>query len=100
MQVLDCLRCSIECQTGDDVWETYMQIEEGFGLREVVEYRAMYDFDGTGVDDGLPLAEGDVVTVIDQTDVGGWWEGTANARTGWFPASHVDSQQPSTTNGW
>ena len=28
----DCLRCTVECATMDDVWESYKQIEEAFAL--------------------------------------------------------------------
>lgn len=32
--------------------------------------------------------KGDIITVS-QTMDGGWWEGTLNGKTGWFPSNYV-----------
>jgi len=34
------------------------------------------------------LEKGEVITVT-QSEEGGWWEGTLNGRTGWFPSTYV-----------
>lgn len=34
MQLGDCLRCTVECDSYDLVWETWEQLREGFGLRD------------------------------------------------------------------
>ena len=36
----------------------------------------------------LCFGKGDIITVT-QTMDGGWWEGTLNGRTGWFPSNYV-----------
>jgi Rho guanine nucleotide exchange factor 7 len=36
----------------------------------------------------LCLTKGDIITVT-QTMEGGWWEGTLNGKTGWFPSNYV-----------
>ena len=29
----DCLRCTIECQSGEEVWQTWEQVEEHFEVK-------------------------------------------------------------------
>ena len=62
-----------------------------------VVFTALYDFDGTGIDNGLALTKGDHVAVSDQSDAG-WWKGRVGQRSGWFPASYIvvkqDEPQP------
>ena len=36
----------------------------------------------------LCFSKGDIVTVTQVLD-GGWWEGTLNGKTGWFPSNYV-----------
>ena len=36
----------------------------------------------------LCLKKGDVITVTQAID-GGWWEGTLNGITGWFPSNYI-----------
>lgn len=36
----------------------------------------------------LTLKKGDKITVT-QIEDGGWWEGTLNGKTGWFPSNYV-----------
>ena len=36
----------------------------------------------------LSFCKGDVITLT-QTVEGGWWEGTLNDKTGWFPSNYV-----------
>jgi hypothetical protein len=36
----------------------------------------------------LNFRKNDIITVTQQID-GGWWEGTLNAKTGWFPSDYV-----------
>ena len=49
---------------------------------------AMFDFAGTDADE-LPLKQGDKVTVLEK-DSSGWWRGSANGKTGIFPANYVE----------
>lgn len=49
--------------------------------------RAKYAFKATNNDE-LCFDKGDIVTVTQQVE-GGWWEGTLNGKTGWFPSNYV-----------
>lgn len=40
----------------------------------------------------LNFKKGDVITLTQKVD-GGWWEGTLNGKTGWFPANYVQEIQ-------
>ncbi|XP_037957335.1 uncharacterized protein LOC119687177 isoform X1 [Teleopsis dalmanni] len=49
--------------------------------------QAEYPFKG-GNNDELCFKKGDLITVT-QREEGGWWEGTLNDKTGWFPSNYV-----------
>lgn len=49
--------------------------------------RAIYNFQPTNTDE-LCFQKGDIITVS-QVVEGGWWEGTLNNITGWFPSNYV-----------
>ncbi|XP_075153626.1 rho-type guanine nucleotide exchange factor isoform X3 [Haematobia irritans] len=49
--------------------------------------QAEYSFKG-GNNDELCFKKGDLITVT-QREEGGWWEGTLNEKTGWFPSNYV-----------
>lgn len=49
--------------------------------------QAEYSFQG-GNNDELCFKKGDIITVTQRED-GGWWEGTLNDVTGWFPSNYV-----------
>ncbi|KAL8593948.1 hypothetical protein ACOMHN_021800 [Nucella lapillus] len=49
--------------------------------------KALFNFKGTNNDE-LCFSKGDIVTVTQVLD-GGWWEGTYNGKTGWFPSNYV-----------
>ncbi|XP_032591641.1 uncharacterized protein LOC6562910 isoform X3 [Drosophila grimshawi] len=50
--------------------------------------RAEYSFMGSNNDE-LRFNKGDLITVTQRED-GGWWEGTLNEKTGWFPSNYVN----------
>ncbi|KRF81932.1 uncharacterized protein RtGEF isoform X1 [Drosophila virilis] len=50
--------------------------------------RAEYSFMGSNNDE-LCFKKGDLITVTQRED-GGWWEGTLNEKTGWFPSNYVN----------
>lgn len=37
----------------------------------------------------MKFKKGDIITVTQKED-GGWWEGTLDSRTGWFPSNYVE----------
>lgn len=49
--------------------------------------QAEYTFKGSNNDE-LCFKKGDIITVTQRED-GGWWEGTLNDKTGWFPSNYV-----------
>lgn len=49
--------------------------------------KAVFSFKGKNNDE-LCFSKGDIVTVTQVLD-GGWWEGTHNGKTGWFPSNYV-----------
>nr|XP_055100924.1 rho guanine nucleotide exchange factor 7 isoform X2 [Symphalangus syndactylus] len=49
--------------------------------------RAKFNFQQTNEDE-LSFSKGDVIHVT-RVEEGGWWEGTLNGRTGWFPSNYV-----------
>nr|KAG5687919.1 hypothetical protein BaRGS_014368 [Batillaria attramentaria] len=62
--------------------------------------KAIFNFKGTNNDE-LCFSKGDIVTVTQVVD-GGWWEGTLNGKTGWFPSNYVkqaDINLKSTSKG-
>lgn len=62
---------------------------------EPLVVQALYSFKGSNNDE-LCFKKGDVITVTQKDD--GWWEGTLNGKTGWFPSNYVkeckDTPQP------
>ncbi|KAH8377071.1 hypothetical protein KR093_003297 [Drosophila rubida] len=55
--------------------------------------RAEYSFMGSNNDE-LCFQKGDLITVTQRED-GGWWEGTLNDKTGWFPSNYVNEYKAS-----
>ncbi|XP_055925232.1 rho guanine nucleotide exchange factor 7-like [Argiope bruennichi] len=49
--------------------------------------KAVYNYKASNNDE-LCLKKGDVITVTQALE-GGWWEGTLNGVTGWFPSNYV-----------
>lgn len=44
-------------------------------------------------EDELSFGKGDMILVTRQEE-GGWWEGTLNGKTGWFPSNYVREIKP------
>ena len=40
----------------------------------------------------LKFRAGDVVEVINQGELGGWWEGRLGQQTGYFPSNYFDGR--------
>ncbi|XP_077516455.1 rho-type guanine nucleotide exchange factor isoform X1 [Amblyomma americanum] len=54
--------------------------------------RAIHNFKGKNNDE-LCFKKGDILTVTQALD-GGWWEGTLQGNTGWFPSNYVKEHKP------
>uniref|UniRef100_A0A3B3SIK7 Rho guanine nucleotide exchange factor 7 n=2 Tax=Paramormyrops kingsleyae TaxID=1676925 RepID=A0A3B3SIK7_9TELE len=52
-----------------------------------VAVKARFNFQQTNEDE-LSFSKADIIHVTRMED-GGWWEGTLNGRTGWFPSNYV-----------
>ncbi|XP_041493316.1 rho guanine nucleotide exchange factor 6-like [Microtus oregoni] len=55
--------------------------------------KARFNFKQTNEDE-LSVCKGDIIYVTG-IEEGGWWEGTLNGRTGWFPSNYVREIKPS-----
>lgn len=64
--------------------------ENGGGGQLLV--KARYNFKQNNEDE-LSFSKGDVIHVTRQEE-GGWWEGTLNGKTGWFPSNYVREIKP------
>ncbi|XP_008418899.1 rho guanine nucleotide exchange factor 6 isoform X1 [Poecilia reticulata] len=64
--------------------------ENGGGGQVMV--KARFNFKQNNEDE-LSFSKGEVIIVTRQED-GGWWEGTLNGRTGWFPSNYVREIKP------
>ncbi|XP_042587270.1 rho guanine nucleotide exchange factor 7-like isoform X1 [Cyprinus carpio] len=49
--------------------------------------KARFNFQQTNEDE-LSFSKGDIINVT-RTEEGGWWEGSLNGKTGWFPSNYV-----------
>ncbi|XP_052105073.1 rho guanine nucleotide exchange factor 7-like isoform X7 [Mytilus californianus] len=49
--------------------------------------KALHNFSGSNNDE-LCFSKGDIITVTQMVE-GGWWEGTLNGKTGWFPNNYT-----------
>ncbi|KRZ36832.1 Rho guanine nucleotide exchange factor 7 [Trichinella pseudospiralis] len=56
-------------------------------VTQVIVVRAKHNFNGRNNDE-LCFKKGDVIVVTQILDEG-WWEGTLNDKTGWFPSNYV-----------
>ncbi len=57
--------------------------------------KARFNFQQTNEDE-LSFNKADIIQVIRQEE-GGWWEGSLNGKTGWFPSNYVKEIKGS---GW
>ncbi|NWH37152.1 ARHG6 factor, partial [Chloropsis hardwickii] len=54
--------------------------------------KARFNFKQTNEDE-LSVNKGDIIYVT-RVEEGGWWEGTLNGKTGWFPSNYVREIKP------
>jgi len=50
--------------------------------------RAIYDYEGETATD-LKFKEGDIISLLNDSDPSGWWEGELNGLVGYFPSNFV-----------
>ncbi|XP_065121313.1 rho guanine nucleotide exchange factor 7-like isoform X1 [Paramisgurnus dabryanus] len=62
-----------------------LDMSENTGSHVLV--KARFNFQQTNEDE-LSFNKGDIIQVSRQED-GGWWEGSLNGKTGWFPSNYV-----------
>ncbi|KAH8276698.1 hypothetical protein KR018_010884 [Drosophila ironensis] len=60
-------------------------------MEQPLVVQAEFSFIGSNNDE-LCFQKGDIITVTQRED-GGWWEGTLNDKTGWFPSNYVNECQ-------
>ncbi|XP_024116694.1 rho guanine nucleotide exchange factor 7 isoform X2 [Oryzias melastigma] len=63
-----------------------LDMSEGSGCGQLL-VKARFPFQQTNEDE-LSFSKGDVIVVRRQEE-GGWWEGSLNGKTGWFPSNYV-----------
>ncbi|XP_016372975.1 rho guanine nucleotide exchange factor 7-like isoform X1 [Sinocyclocheilus rhinocerous] len=68
---------SLVSNTGDMTENSYTQLL----------VKARFNFQQTNEDE-LSFSKGDIISVT-RTEEGGWWEGSLNGKTGWFPSNYV-----------
>ncbi|XP_077408466.1 rho guanine nucleotide exchange factor 7b isoform X2 [Vanacampus margaritifer] len=63
-----------------------LDMSEGSGCGHFL-FKARFLFQQTNEDE-LSFSKGDIINVSRQEE-GGWWEGSLNGKTGWFPSNYV-----------
>uniref|UniRef100_A0A4W6EQ20 Osteoclast-stimulating factor 1 n=1 Tax=Lates calcarifer TaxID=8187 RepID=A0A4W6EQ20_LATCA len=63
-----------------------LDMSEGSGCGQLL-VKARFAFQQTNEDE-LSFSKGDIISVNKQEE-GGWWEGSLNGKTGWFPSNYV-----------
>ncbi|KAM4560475.1 rho guanine nucleotide exchange factor 7b isoform 1-T1 [Odontesthes bonariensis] len=63
-----------------------LDMSEGSGCGQML-VKARFAFQQTNEDE-LSFSKGDIISVSRQEE-GGWWEGSLNGKTGWFPNNYV-----------
>ncbi|XP_061548750.1 rho guanine nucleotide exchange factor 7-like isoform X7 [Phycodurus eques] len=63
-----------------------LDMSDGSGCGQFI-FKARFPFQQTNEDE-LSFSKGDIINVSRQEE-GGWWEGSLNGKTGWFPSNYV-----------
>uniref|UniRef100_A0A672PM58 Rho guanine nucleotide exchange factor 7-like n=1 Tax=Sinocyclocheilus grahami TaxID=75366 RepID=A0A672PM58_SINGR len=72
-------------QTNTGIWGKFGDMSENNAPQVLV--KARFNFQQTNEDE-LSFDKGDIIQVTRQEE-GGWWEGSLNGKTGWFPSNYV-----------
>ncbi|XP_039073062.1 rho guanine nucleotide exchange factor 6 isoform X4 [Hyaena hyaena] len=75
----------VSAATGLQRQSKAVEMTENGGHQLIV--KARFNFKQTNEDE-LSVCKGDIIYVT-RVEEGGWWEGTLNGRTGWFPSNYV-----------
>ncbi|XP_041835068.1 rho guanine nucleotide exchange factor 7b isoform X2 [Melanotaenia boesemani] len=73
-----------------------LDMSEGSGCGQLL-VKARFPFQQTNEDE-LSFFKGDIISVSRQEE-GGWWEGSLNGKTGWFPSNYVRELKGSDKTG-
>uniref|UniRef100_A0A8D3ECU4 Osteoclast-stimulating factor 1 n=1 Tax=Scophthalmus maximus TaxID=52904 RepID=A0A8D3ECU4_SCOMX len=84
-KVLNCLVALNKATEGKIIYRS-LDMSEGSGCGHLL-VKARFPFQQTNEDE-LSFCKGDIISVSKQED-GGWWEGSLNGKTGWFPSNYV-----------
>lgn len=71
---------------------TAQDMSENGGGSGQLTVKARFNFKQNNEDE-LSFCKGEVILVTRQEE-GGWWEGTLNGKTGWFPSNYVREVKP------
>ncbi|KAM6893900.1 rho guanine nucleotide exchange factor 7-like [Xenentodon cancila] len=63
-----------------------LDMSEGSGCGQML-VKARFPFQKTNEDE-LSFSKGDII-IVNRQEEGGWWEGSLNGKTGWFPSNYV-----------
>uniref|UniRef100_A0A8C6NEB2 Uncharacterized protein n=1 Tax=Melopsittacus undulatus TaxID=13146 RepID=A0A8C6NEB2_MELUD len=83
------LPCEAEPMLGMDLvvlWQDCLHNSKHYCFHQLV-VKARFNFKQTNEDE-LSVNKGDIIYVT-RVEEGGWWEGTLNGKTGWFPSNYV-----------
>lgn len=78
-----------QCIVADAFLQQEMSENGGAGQLMV---KARFNFKQNNEDE-LSFSKGEMILVTRQEE-GGWWEGSLNGRTGWFPSNYVREVKP------
>ncbi|XP_067297170.1 rho guanine nucleotide exchange factor 7b isoform X1 [Pseudorasbora parva] len=84
----DSLNCSPnQRRSSRHKYNQYRSLDMSENNAPQVLVKARFNFQQTNEDE-LSFSKGDIIQVMRQED-GGWWEGSFNGKTGWFPSNYV-----------
>uniref|UniRef100_A0A8C2IKB3 Rho guanine nucleotide exchange factor (GEF) 7b n=1 Tax=Cyprinus carpio TaxID=7962 RepID=A0A8C2IKB3_CYPCA len=95
-KVLNCLVALNKATSGEiDLKQLLVSFDMSENSAPRVLVKARFNFQQTNEDE-LSFNKGDIIQVTRQEE-GGWWEGSLNGKTGWFPSNYVKEIKGSET---
>ncbi|XP_052460437.1 rho guanine nucleotide exchange factor 7 isoform X1 [Carassius gibelio] len=84
----DSINCSYTHRRSSRLkYNQYRSLDMSENSAPQVLVKARFNFQQTNEDE-LSFNKGDIIQVMRQEE-GGWWEGSLNGKTGWFPSNYV-----------